>query len=258
VVVPAPHVKEALSRWPYRAVANAQRARLVRNGVDSRRFHPHPGHGRAFRRRHGIAEDAPLVFTACRLEAASGVQDALLAFHAFLKAVPDARYVIAGAGPATSALKRLAGRLRLGRSVGFCGPLPIPTLVRWLQSADLCLLLPRGRAARPPVNVLESLACGPDVVAASPALDEALPHARLHAVRPQDPAAAARALAWAWWHRGRRRQVPFPEAWTLGHSVRGYEAVLQEAMDGRGRSSRLNGGLLSAGHRQPVVAGLPR
>jgi glycosyltransferase involved in cell wall biosynthesis len=258
VVVPAPDVKEALSRWPYRSLANARRARVVRNGVGARRFHPHPGHGRAFRRRHGIGEDAPLVFTACRLEGLAGVQDALVAFRAFLRANPDARYVIAGGGPAMEALKRRAADLRLGRAVGFAGPAPLPTLVRWLQAADLCLFLPRGRDVRPPVNLLESLACGPDVVAASPALDQALPHARLHAVPSHDPAAAARALAWAWWHRSHRRHAPFPEAWTLGQSVRGYEAVLQEAMDGRGRSSRLNGGLLSAGHRQPVVAGLPR
>lgn len=246
VVVPAPDVKEALSRWPYRAVPNARRARVVRNGVDSRRFHPHPRYAQAFRRRYRIDEHAPLVFTACRLEGSAGIQDALVAFKAFQRANPDAKYVIAGGGPAGEALRKRVLDLRLGGSVAFTGSLSLPMVVRWLQAADVCLFLPRGPGVKPPVNLLESLACGPDVVAASPALDQALPHARLHAVRPQDPAAAARALAWAWWQRGNRRDAPFPEAWTLGRCVRGYEAVLQEAMEGHGRSSRLNGGLLSA------------
>lgn len=233
VVVPTPEVKDSLAGWPYRAVPSAARARVVRNGVDGRRFHPHPQAAAAWRRRHGIAGEAPLVFTACRLEAGAGVQDALVAFLAFLRANPGAKFVVAGGGPAADALRRRARDLRLGRSVAFAGPLPLPAVVRWLQAADLCLFLPRVPDVRPPVNLLESLACGPDVVAALPALDLALPHARLHAVVPRDPAAAARALGWAWWQRGNRRDAPFPEAWTLGRSIRGYEAVLQEAMAGR-------------------------
>jgi glycosyltransferase involved in cell wall biosynthesis len=233
VVVAAPGIKEALSRWPYRAVPNARRARVVRNGVDARRFHPHPRAAAAWRRSHRIAEDAPLVFTACRLEGSAGVQDALVAFLAFLRANPGAKYVVAGGGPAAEALKRRAADLRLGRHVAFAGPLPLPSIVRWLQAADLCLFVPRGGDVKPPVNLLESLACGADVVAASTALDLALPHSRLHAVPPRDPTAAARALSWAWWQRGIRRDAPFPEAWTLGRCVRGYEAVLQDAMAGR-------------------------
>ncbi|HUR25294.1 MAG TPA: glycosyltransferase family 4 protein [Candidatus Thermoplasmatota archaeon] len=253
VVVPQPRVKEALSRWPYRAVPNARRARVVRNGVDSRRFHPHPRAGPAWRRRHRIGEEAPLVFTACRLEGSAGVQDALGAFRVFQRANPGAKYVIAGAGPALGALKQRVQDLGLGGSVAFTGSLSLPMVVRWLQAADLCLFLPRGPNVKPPVTLLESLACGPDVVAASTALDLALPHSRIHAVRPCDPPAAARALQWAWGQRGIRHDAPFPEAWTLGHCVRGYEAVLREAMDAHGlqrrpgRSSRLNGGLLSAG-----------
>ncbi|MHB1261244.1 MAG: glycosyltransferase family 4 protein [Thermoplasmatota archaeon] len=230
VVVPTPDVKETLARWPYRAVPNAARARVVRNGVDGRRFHPHPQAAAAWRRRHRIPDETPLVFSACRLEADAGIQDALVAFLAFLRGNPGAKYVIAGGGPAAEALRRRASELRLGRSVAFARPLPLPSLVRWLQAADLCLFLPRGPDVKPPVNLLESLACGPDVVAAIPALDLALPHTRLHAVAPHDPAAAARALSWAWWQRGHRRDAPFPEAWTLGRSIRGYEAVLQEAM----------------------------
>lgn len=233
IVVPTPSVKEALSRWPYRALPAARAARVVRNGVDSRRFHPHPRAAASWRRRFSIDEEAPLVFTACRLEGSAGVQDALVAFQAFRRANPDARYVVAGAGPALEPLKRRVADLRLAGSVAFAGALPLPAMVRWLQAADLALFLPRGPGVRPPVNLLESLACGPDVVASSPALDAALPHDRLHAVPTRDPGAAARALAWAHWRRGTRVQAPFPEAWTLGPSVRGYEAVLQEAMAGR-------------------------
>ncbi|MEA3136915.1 MAG: phosphatidyl-myo-inositol dimannoside synthase [Thermoplasmata archaeon] len=233
VVVPAPGLKDVLSRWPYRAVPNARRARVVRNGVDARRFHPHPRAAQAWRRAHRIPDEAPLVFTACRLEGEAGIQDALVAFLAFLRSNPGAKYVVAGAGPATEALRRRAADLRLGRSVAFAGPLPLPTIVRWMQAADLCLFLPRGPGVKPPVNLLESLACGPDVVATSGALDLALPHTRLHAVPVCNPSAAARALSWAWYQRGIRRDAPFPEAWTLGRCVRGYEAVLQEAMDGR-------------------------
>jgi glycosyltransferase involved in cell wall biosynthesis len=248
VVVPRLAVKEALAGWPYRLLPKARQARIVRHGVDARRFHPHAKLAASWRRRHAVAETAPLVVTSSRLDGQAGVQDALAAFRLFLPRHPEAKLVVGGDGPAAQALRRRARALRLPGSVAFAGEMEPATLVRWLQAADLVLFLPRSAAAQPTASVLESLACGPDVVVASPALDLARPHPRLHAVPACDPRAVERAMEAAWQARRRRRTAPpFPVQWTLGRTIQGYEAVLEDAMDGGGRSSRLNGGLLSAG-----------
>lgn len=230
VIVPRPSVQADLARWPYRVLPAARRARVVRNGVDTRRFHPHVKAAAAWRRAKGIPEDAALVVTACPLVGAAGVQDALAAFRSFQRSVPDARYVIVGAGPAAANLRRRAAALRLGSSVAFAGEARVAMVARWLQAADLCLHLPRGADVQPTATLLEALACGPDVVATSMASDLGRPHDRLHVVRPCDPAGAARAMAWAWHRRQERRPSPFPLDWTLGRSVQAYEAVLTEAM----------------------------
>jgi glycosyltransferase involved in cell wall biosynthesis len=251
VVVPRQAVKEALSGWPYRILPKARQAHVVRHGVDARRYHPHAKLGASWRRRHGVADDAPLVFTAAHLDGQAGVQDALAAFRLFLPQHPEAKLVVGGAGPAKLALRRRAGALRLHGSVAFAGDLGRQAVIRWLQAADLVLFVPRSAVAQPTASVLESLACGPDVIVAAPALDLARPHPRLHAVPACDPRALARAMEAAWRTRRRARTPPpFPVQWTLGRTIQGYEAVLQEAMDGGGRSSRLNGGLLSAAYRQ--------
>jgi glycosyltransferase involved in cell wall biosynthesis len=249
VVVPRPAVKQALETLPYRLLPRARQARVVRHGVDARLFHPHSTLAASWRHRHGIPEAGPLAVTACHLEGVAGVQDALAAFARFRRGHPGARIAVIGDGPAALPLRRRAMDLRLDGSAIFTGALAVGQAVRWLQAADLCLFVPRSPAAQPKPSLLEALACGPDVIAASPALDLTRPHPRLHAVPACDPAALARAMAWAWARRQQRAPAPFPAQWMLGRTIQGYEAILQEAMEGGGRSSRLNGGLLSAATR---------
>lgn len=233
VIASAPSTKEALGRLPYRLAPGARTARVVRNGIDLRRNHPDPGAAADVRQRLGLRKDDPLVVTVCRLAPGKGMEDALRAFRAFSHAHPGALHAVVGTGARDAALRRTASDLGLVGKVRFHGALPDRAAIRLLQAADLALFLPRRAEVRPPLSVMEALACGADVVASETALDPALPHPRLHPVPPRDPSAAARALQRAWHDRGRHAPAPFPPELTLDRCVRGHEEALLEAMDCR-------------------------
>jgi glycosyltransferase involved in cell wall biosynthesis len=237
VLVSAPSTKEALGRLPYRLLPRAREARVVRNGIDVGRYRPDPSAAAEARPAFGLRDGDPLVVTVCRLAPGKGVEDALRAFAAFSRAHPGAVHAIVGTGTRADALRQAAAALSPEGRVRFLGTQPDRATVRLLQAADLVLFLPWRAEVRPPLSLMEALACGADVVATETSLDPALPHPRLHPVPPRDPAAAARALEAAWQARGSggRPAAPFPEELTLERCVLGHEEVLMEALGLRRR-----------------------
>lgn len=226
VVVPGPHARDALWRWPYRAVARSQ-ASVVRSGVPTRRFRPDPAAALEWRDRKGIGDDVPLVLTVCRLEPGKGLLDAVAAFRAFRALHRKARYVLVGTGPGHTEVRRRVLDLNVGAHVDFLGRLPDSHVVRWLQAADLFLFLPPAAEVRPPLNVVEAVACGTPVVATSTALDPATPHPLLHPVAPGDAAAAAFTMSRVWARRGRIPSRALPSSWTMEATAHAYDAVLR-------------------------------
>jgi glycosyltransferase involved in cell wall biosynthesis len=227
VVVGAPGTLQELAEWPYRTVMAAKPAQVVRSGVPTQRFRPDPEAGSEWRAARGIRANVPLVVTVSRLEPDKAVGDAVVAFRRFRALHRSAQHVVIGTGPEHGALRRQVMDLNLGRHVQLLGRLPDSDIVRWLQAADLFLFVPSQAAVRPPLNVIEALACGVPVVASSNAIDPAAPHPLLFPVAPSDPLAAARMMGRIWASRERKVPVRLPEAWTLEACARGYDAVLR-------------------------------
>jgi glycosyltransferase involved in cell wall biosynthesis len=260
VLASAPSTAEALRRWPYGLLRNAREAVVVRNGVDPRRHRPDPRARAQWRARHGLRPDAPLVVTVCRQAPGKGVADALRAFRLFRRSQPAAWHVLVGAGPRQREAKRVAAALGLRNVAFFLGAQPDPETIRWLQAADLFLFLPWRAEVRPPLGLLEALACGLDVVASETALDPTLPHPRLHPVPTRRPDLAAAALEKAWRERraGTRPDAPLPQELTIDACVRGHERVLLAALARRRRLAedapvdrqRLPGHVVPGGHER--------
>ncbi|MFE9251092.1 glycosyltransferase [Streptomyces sp. NPDC007088] len=140
-------VSEAERRTGLAAGVRARWA-VVPNGVDLTAFRPGGP-------RYAFADGAPLVVCVGRLCRQKGQDVLLRAWPAVRRAVPDARLVLAGAGPDEEALRRAAPE-----GVTFVGA--TEDAARWYRAADLVVQPSRweGMALAP----LEAMACGRAVV----------------------------------------------------------------------------------------------
>lgn len=138
-------------------------------GVDVDTFHPGLD-GAAVRARHGIAPDAPLAVCVGRLVARKG-QDVLVAAWPLVRArVPEARLLLAGAGPMESRLRASIRALGLERAVTLTGPVGSADVPAHHAAADVFAMPCRSRLGGLDVEglgiaYLEAQACGRPVVA---------------------------------------------------------------------------------------------
>jgi glycosyltransferase involved in cell wall biosynthesis len=94
---------------------------LIPNGVRQEALAPSADRGRAKRRELGLPEDAPVVGAVSRLAWKKGIRHLVDAAPRLLEAVPDARIVVAGAGPLRGELEAAATALGVADRVRFLG-----------------------------------------------------------------------------------------------------------------------------------------
>lgn len=82
-----------------------------------------PGEGAAFRARHGIAANRPVLVTISRLAGEKHIGFLLQVAAVVVRELPDLRFVIAGEGPDAPRLRALATQLGLDGNVLFLGNL---------------------------------------------------------------------------------------------------------------------------------------
>lgn len=133
----------------------------IANGVDTRRFEGQDAAGQQLRRELGIAPDAPLIGVVARLSPQKDHQTFLLAAATIVKALPTARFLIAGDGVLRETLIASAHTLGLQEHVVFCGiRSDIPAV---LGALDLLVFSSRWEGL--PVALLEGMAAARPVVA---------------------------------------------------------------------------------------------
>jgi phosphatidylinositol alpha-1,6-mannosyltransferase len=120
-----------------RALSPAAVARMVRltPGVDLAEFRPGHGGG-AVRERLGLT-GRPVVICVSRLVPRKGQDTLIRAWPRVRSAVDGATLLLVGDGPYRSALARLAGRLEVGSSVIFAGPVPPADLPGYYDAGDV-------------------------------------------------------------------------------------------------------------------------
>lgn len=157
-------VSESLRQVALKLGVEADRARVVGNGVDITRFYPLD---RASQRQAlGLPIDAPVLVTVGGLVERKGFHRVMAALPALRRQFPQLQYLIVG-GPSpegdwTQRLQALAVELQVQDCVHFTGPVAPDDLRRYLSAADVFVLSTRNEGW---ANVLlEAMACGLPVV----------------------------------------------------------------------------------------------
>jgi glycosyltransferase involved in cell wall biosynthesis len=194
--------------------------------------------------------DALLVGRVARLQPEKAVDVFLAAAARVAAAVPEARFLVVGDGPARAELEELAASLGLDGRVHFLGLRPDARDV----IADLDVLVVSSRSEGSPLVALEAMEAGVPIVAtAVGGLPEQIDHGRTGLLVPRDdPEALAAALvellldpvrARALGDAGRRRALAlFDYAAMCARVERVYEAALAGTRAVRGEDERVVGG----------------
>ncbi len=131
LVVPTEEMRAVLARYGV-STANT----VLPTGLDLDEFRAGSGH--AFRVRHGIPRDRPMLLTVSRLAREKQIDFLLQVVRELAPRIPDLLLVVTGEGPDAPRLKSLARQLGLGPNVLFLGNLDRgSTLLDCYRAADV-------------------------------------------------------------------------------------------------------------------------
>ena len=134
--------------------------RVVRNGVDTRRFRPLPP-SEALRAELRIPVGAPVATIVAALRPEKNHELFLRAAARVARRVPEAHFLIVGDGPQRPGLEAISRDLGLETVVRFAGTRgDVPEI---LALSDVFVLSSKMEAS--PVSILEAMACGKPIVA---------------------------------------------------------------------------------------------
>jgi glycosyltransferase involved in cell wall biosynthesis len=221
-------VQSQMANWPTKSLLGSTPAVMISNGVDTGQFR-FDGAARAkLRTDLSLPPEARVLLSLCRLHPQKGLQVGLQAFRQALDADPALRYLIAGEGPQTEALKSMISALGLEDKALLLGGVPRAAVPAHLSAAD-AFLFPTLRVEGLPITLLEALASGLPVITTPNGGDAELPCARAPA---GDAGATCREILTA--VRGPIQRVSaLPERYTLDYSGRRYIELFQQILAGR-------------------------
>jgi glycogen synthase len=227
----------------------ADRITVMPNGVDLDLFGTPVARDPALAAELGLGE-GPVIGFLGSFYPYEGLDDLIAAMPAIVAAVPDARLLLVGGGPAEAALRAQAQASPAAPAIRFVGRVPHHEVDRYYALADV-VCYPR-KAMRltdlvTPLKPLEAMAQGKLVAASAVGGHrELIEHGVTGTLfAPDDPAALAAAMAGllndrAGWDERRRVARAFVErAHDWGSNVRRYLPVYQRVLAQRGDSARI-------------------
>jgi len=180
--------------WPMPWVAGQVPRAVIRNGIDTQRFHPDAEAAAAARLRLGIDARVPLIVFAARLHPQKGARQLLQAFERLAASDAAPQLLIIGGGEDEAALRAQAQASAHAARIHFTGTVDRAEMPALLAAGQV-FAFPSLRQEGLPMNVLEALACGLPAVVSDGMQPVFLPTLDLSFCNPRDAAALADALA---------------------------------------------------------------
>jgi glycosyltransferase involved in cell wall biosynthesis len=143
--------------------ADPDRAQVVYDGIDSKRFHPGPQDLARARLAGELEARGPLVLFIGNLLPVKGLDVLIEAFARLAGQGAQFTGILIGQGPLRSKLEDQIARQELRGRVKLLGPRPHDQLPDWYRAADLFVLPSHSEGV--PVVLLEAAACGTPFVA---------------------------------------------------------------------------------------------
>ncbi|MEM4390000.1 MAG: glycosyltransferase [Candidatus Micrarchaeia archaeon] len=156
-IAPSHAITTLLARHGFRNLRTAP------NGIDVERFNPRVD-GRPVRAKLGL-EANPLILHVGRVALEKNLEVLIRSALLIQEEEPDARFVIAGAGPALEYYKRLAEREGVARSFVFTGFVPDDDLPAYYAACDVFAFPSKFETQG--LVALEAMACGKPVAGAN-------------------------------------------------------------------------------------------
>lgn len=148
---------------------SSDRMQVLPYGVDADMFRPNAAEGIALRKRLGIEDDRPVIFTIGRMVFKKGFGGLLQAMPRVLEKHPNALLVIGGQGDLHDTLEQQASRLGVAAHVRFPGVIGRDEVPAYFQMADVAVFPSvrdqRGNVDGLPNVLLEAMSMGRPIVA---------------------------------------------------------------------------------------------
>jgi len=169
--------------------------KVIKNGVDTAMFSPGPAAGAA--RSAGLPAGGRYIGFVGRPADWHGLEYLVDAAGAILAAVPSARFLVVGDGPALPRLREYARQKGAEGSFIFTGSVPHARVPDYIRACEVCVVFCRPVRSYPgdPMKLYEYLACGRPVLASdAPGYGDLVEKAGAGlSVNASDPAALAAA-----------------------------------------------------------------
>ncbi len=131
LIVPSEQMREVLVRYGIQTPST-----VIPTGIDLDEFKG--GDGAAFRQRHGIRADQPVLVTVSRLAVEKNIGFLLRVVKQLVGTFPELRFIVAGEGPDATRLRQVSATLGLQEHVRFHGNLDRQTtLLDAYRAGDL-------------------------------------------------------------------------------------------------------------------------
>lgn len=189
----------------------------IQNGVDALSWEFDPDARSSIRSRYGIADDARVGIFNARLHPHKGADIAIEALTRMGPGSPNHLFVC-GDGPAASALKKIARGSQAADRIHFTGRLSPSLLSEHMSASDVCIF-PTRRHEGLPLNLLEALANGLEVITVQSAGLPAVLGAHVHVV-PLTAEGVAR--EWKVLHPSSLRKSRLTADFTSSYSLNAY------------------------------------
>ncbi|WP_108668929.1 glycosyltransferase family 4 protein [Peribacillus acanthi] len=140
----------------------------IRNFIDIHSFKPNAAQKNEFRRKHGIAEDAKVLFCPRRLTKKNGVIYPALALPAVVKKYPDVHLIYAGSGEAMNEIKEIVAREKLEKNVTLLGAVAHDLVKEYYALSDVVLVpsvYSAGVEEATSISALEAMGSGSPLIA---------------------------------------------------------------------------------------------
>jgi glycosyltransferase involved in cell wall biosynthesis len=173
----------------------AERLGWMPNPVDTDYFRPSTPQERLQHRQElGVEADTPLMVFVGRLDHQKKLPWILGSFAQVVRQRPRAKLALIGDGPLRADVLERIQALNLNQNVIVAGRVPMPSVLKWLQAADACMLVSEVEGL--PCALIEAMSAGvPPVVSDIPAHTQLIDHGVHGMITPLgDEAAIAEAI----------------------------------------------------------------